>query len=393
MTYLRIRRWAKHFENNRTKELKNMSWIPIPNAMDNEGYLILTDHQNGAAHFGIWIACLEISSKCEPRGSLLRHPEDPHTPQSLARISHLPAEIWQEAIIRLLVIGWLEQVVDDKVVEYVAAPACGNTAAACGNPAPGCDLEQVVDGKVVGYIPAAACGNPAAACAEGKGREGREGKEGKGKKGISPSASPPPSTKLRPPECDPEEPPPDEESSPPAKRTRRPIFKPPTLDEVRAYVAEIEAGIDPKEFCDHYQANGWVQGNRGKPIVDWRACVRTWKARQGQFGRLGGNGEPYSSDAARRLEDAIDKAQRKRNKDDAKALAVRKRENEEAQRLDVKIAALPEAERESLYAEAWQSLPAERRPLDRADRGSAVSRAARAIYVARTVKREGGTDA
>ena len=110
MTYLRVRNWAKHFEKNRTRELKRAQWIPVPNAMDNEGYLILVDHPDGAAHFGIWIACLEIASRCEPRGSLLKHMDEPYTPQSLGRISHLPVATWEAAIPRLLEIGWLEQV-------------------------------------------------------------------------------------------------------------------------------------------------------------------------------------------------------------------------------------------------------------------------------------------
>lgn len=50
------------------------------------------------------------------------------------------------------------------------------------------------------------------------------------------------------------------------------------MDEVAAYCLERGNGIDPEEFVDFYTANGWTQG-RGKPIVDWKAAVRTWEKR------------------------------------------------------------------------------------------------------------------
>lgn len=53
-------------------------------------------------------------------------------------------------------------------------------------------------------------------------------------------------------------------------------FCPPTLDEVRAYCLERNNTIDAEKFFDYYEANGWVQG-KGKPVKDWKACVRTWE--------------------------------------------------------------------------------------------------------------------
>lgn len=54
-------------------------------------------------------------------------------------------------------------------------------------------------------------------------------------------------------------------------------FVKPTLNEIALYCESRSNGVDPEKFFDHYEANGWVQGNRGKPIKDWRACVRTWE--------------------------------------------------------------------------------------------------------------------
>lgn len=55
-------------------------------------------------------------------------------------------------------------------------------------------------------------------------------------------------------------------------------FAPPTVEEVRAYCTERGNLVDPETFVDFYTANGWTQG-RGKPIRDWKACVRTWEKR------------------------------------------------------------------------------------------------------------------
>ena len=53
-------------------------------------------------------------------------------------------------------------------------------------------------------------------------------------------------------------------------------FVAPSVEEVREYCRERNNSIDADEFVNFYQANGWVQG-KGKPIKDWKACVRTWE--------------------------------------------------------------------------------------------------------------------
>lgn len=63
------------------------------------------------------------------------------------------------------------------------------------------------------------------------------------------------------------------ESDIPQKRTQ---FIKPTLQEIKAYCQERNNGVNPEKFFNHYEANGWVQG-KGKPIKDWKACVRTWE--------------------------------------------------------------------------------------------------------------------
>lgn len=53
-------------------------------------------------------------------------------------------------------------------------------------------------------------------------------------------------------------------------------FIPPSFEEVQAYCLERKNSVDAARFLDFYSANGWVQG-KGKPIKDWKACVRTWE--------------------------------------------------------------------------------------------------------------------
>jgi hypothetical protein len=47
------RRLAHRYENNRTRELRKLDWVPMSNRHDGDGYTELMDHQNGAAHFGL----------------------------------------------------------------------------------------------------------------------------------------------------------------------------------------------------------------------------------------------------------------------------------------------------------------------------------------------------
>jgi hypothetical protein len=93
MKVYRIKNWNLHYENNRTRELKNTFWVPIPNKLDNDGYTLIMDQKNGACIFGAWIACVEVASRCEPRGTLLRDPDTPHDSASLSRITRVPVAL------------------------------------------------------------------------------------------------------------------------------------------------------------------------------------------------------------------------------------------------------------------------------------------------------------
>ena len=55
-------------------------------------------------------------------------------------------------------------------------------------------------------------------------------------------------------------------------------FQKPTLSEVSDYCRERGNKIDPAEFIDHYESNGWMVGKNH--MKDWKAAVRTWEKRE-----------------------------------------------------------------------------------------------------------------
>lgn len=65
--------------------------------------------------------------------------------------------------------------------------------------------------------------------------------------------------------------------APPKKTT---TFKPPTVEEVRAYCQERNNSIDPETFVDFYSAKGWMLGKN--KMKDWKAAVRTWEKKEAE---------------------------------------------------------------------------------------------------------------
>ncbi len=130
-----IKDWNKLYENNRTRELKKLDWLPLPNKQDGDGYTELVSSRDGASIFGCWIAMLQIASKCTPRGSLIRATGEPHTSQSLERMSRLPARLFSMSFPILVAIKWVDSVPYE------------NPAPSCDIPAPPCPEEKGTEGK------------------------------------------------------------------------------------------------------------------------------------------------------------------------------------------------------------------------------------------------------
>lgn len=109
MILYRIRNWSEWFENNRSKTVKDLSWVAIPNRHDGEHFSAIMLHPKGAEIFSAWILIVQVASRCQPRGSLLRDGGKPHTAQTLSVKTRAPA-IWFETALDFLSSNtdWLE---------------------------------------------------------------------------------------------------------------------------------------------------------------------------------------------------------------------------------------------------------------------------------------------
>ncbi len=76
------------------------------------------------------------------------------------------------------------------------------------------------------------------------------------------------------------------------KKTSR--FTPPNLEQVSQYCSERLNNVDPQNFIDHYESNGWMRGKA--KIKDWKACVRTWEKNSG-----GTQAKQYSDNTAQNI--------------------------------------------------------------------------------------------
>lgn len=56
-------------------------------------------------------------------------------------------------------------------------------------------------------------------------------------------------------------------------------FKKPTLEEVREYCREIKTIVDPDNFFNTYESQGWIKANN-MPILNWKSTIRTWEKRE-----------------------------------------------------------------------------------------------------------------
>ena len=110
MELLSIVGWNTIYENNRTRDLKKMDWVPIPNKLDGDGYTELLAHPDGALHYAAWVILVLVASRCQPRGTLIRAGGHAHDAASLSRISRIDVNVFLCALPRLVEIGWVAKV-------------------------------------------------------------------------------------------------------------------------------------------------------------------------------------------------------------------------------------------------------------------------------------------
>jgi hypothetical protein len=74
-------------------------------------------------------------------------------------------------------------------------------------------------------------------------------------------------------------------------------FVPPTLEEVTAYCAERGNRVDPVQFLNYYDSNGWRVGRN--PMKNWRATVCTWERNEFANGTSRGHSKPATREQQR----------------------------------------------------------------------------------------------
>ena len=106
---MKIANWQENYENNRSRTVKDLRWVPVPNRHDGERYARLMIRKDSAIIFSAWILMLQVASRCQPRGSLVRSDGKLHDPESLSLKTRAPAEWFEKAIPVLMEMAWLEQ--------------------------------------------------------------------------------------------------------------------------------------------------------------------------------------------------------------------------------------------------------------------------------------------
>jgi len=118
MKAIKIVNWDKHYENSQSRRYVKTQWIPIPNKHDGEGYCRLwTENENPAEIFSAWILILQVASKCNTRGLLVKDNGTPHDSMSLSLKTRAPKCIFDSALEFLQTIGWIEMVKGDAKCE------------------------------------------------------------------------------------------------------------------------------------------------------------------------------------------------------------------------------------------------------------------------------------
>lgn len=102
-----VTNWDEHYENNRTRGMKVMQWVPVPNKHDGEGYTDLLGQPNGTTLYGAWHLILQVASKCKKRGVLLKDTGIPHDAASIAAKTRGSLKAIAEALEVCTRIGWI----------------------------------------------------------------------------------------------------------------------------------------------------------------------------------------------------------------------------------------------------------------------------------------------
>jgi len=106
--FLRIVNWDGHFENSRSRQIGETTWVPVPNTFDGDKMTEMII-EGGDGAYGAWVALILVASKCRPRGLLIRTTGKPHTADTLSRMTRLSKASFESMLEIALSVGLIER--------------------------------------------------------------------------------------------------------------------------------------------------------------------------------------------------------------------------------------------------------------------------------------------
>jgi hypothetical protein len=143
MTTYHVAKWSATFENTRSRRVELLRWVPIPNNHDGEKYTRLVSGKNGAIIFAAWILILQVASKCQPRGTLIRSDGSPLDAEALATKTRAPVSWFTTALPYLVKIGWMLT----EIQEQTQLPLGGHAEGTAGAPEGPAGGQEEKEGK------------------------------------------------------------------------------------------------------------------------------------------------------------------------------------------------------------------------------------------------------
>lgn len=113
-----IRNWEGNYENNRSRAMIRAHWFPMSNDIAGDAYTQIVDHEDGAAHLGVWCALRMVASKSPERGCMLRDNKTPHDSKSLSRALRIPEALISATISRLIELELIDEVKAREINEH-----------------------------------------------------------------------------------------------------------------------------------------------------------------------------------------------------------------------------------------------------------------------------------
>jgi hypothetical protein len=106
----RIVNWADTYENNESRRLKTLLWVPMPNKHDGLGFKRMAMQRNRCELFAAWMLLVQLASKGRPeqRGTLARDGL-PLDVEDMALMTGFPRDVFERALAFFSEpkVGWL----------------------------------------------------------------------------------------------------------------------------------------------------------------------------------------------------------------------------------------------------------------------------------------------